>query len=313
MGLRLAFMGTPAFAVPALEALLDAGHDIACVYSQPPRRAGRGKGLKPSPVQHAAQHHGLMVRTPENLKAAADQQAFAALDLDAAVVVAYGLILPRPVLAAPRLGCLNIHASLLPRWRGAAPIQRAIAAGDTETGIAIMAMDAGLDTGPVLLREATPIAADETAGALAERLAAMGARLIVKALDGLAAGTLTPQPQPEAGISYARKIDKAEARLRFDQPAAVVARQIRALNPDPGGFVEINGERIKILAAEVVAGTGAPGEVLAPDFTIACAAGAIRPTWVQRAGKAPMPLRAFLNGFGIAAGQRLDAPCPATN
>lgn len=313
MALRLAFMGTPAFAVPALEALLDTGHDLACVYSQPPRRAGRGKGLKPSPVQQAAARHGLTVRTPETLKAVADQQAFAALDLDAAVVVAYGLILPPAILQAPRLGCLNIHASLLPRWRGAAPIQRAIAGGDAETGISIMAMDAGLDTGPVLLRQATPIATDETAGQLGQRLAAMGARLIVDALAGLAVGTLTPQPQPEAGISYARKIDKAEARLRFDQPATAVARLIRALNPDPGGFVEINGERIKILAADVVAGAGAPGDVLAADFTIACAEGAIRPILVQRAGKAPMPLRAFLNGFSIAAGQRLDAPCPAIN
>lgn len=313
MALRIAFMGTPAFAVPALEALLDAGHDVACVYSQPPRPAGRGKGLRPSPVQQAAEARGLAVRTPLSLKDDAAQAGFRALDLDAAVVVAYGLILPAAVLDAPRLGCLNIHASLLPRWRGAAPIQRAIAAGDSETGIAIMQMDRGLDTGPVLMMEKTAIGADDTAGSLGARLARMGARLIVAALAGLEAGGLAAMPQSGEGATYARKIDKAEARLRFDGGAADTERLIRALNPDPGAFVDVGGERIKILLADIIAASGAPGQILDERFTIACRDGAVRPRLVQRAGKAPMPLEAFLNGFRVPVGLQVGAPCRAIN
>lgn len=304
-------MGTPAFAVPAFEAVLDAGHSVACVYSQPPRPAGRGNNVKPSPVHQAAAARGLVVRTPASLKDAAAQADFRALNLDVAVVVAYGLILPAAILAMPRLGCVNIHASLLPRWRGAAPIQRAIAAGDRETGIAIMQMDQGLDTGAVLLMEKTPIAADDTAASLGERLAQIGARLIVTALAGLQAGCLAATPQADDGVTYARKIDKAEARLRFDGEAAETERLIRALNPDPGSFVELGGERIKILLADVVPGAGAPGAILDAQFTIACRQGAIRPRLVQRAGKAPMPLAAFLNGFRVPVGQRLAAPCRA--
>ena len=248
--LRLAFMGTPDFAVPCLDALVAAGHGIAAVYTQPPRQAGRGRKPRPSPVQMAAERHGFEVRTPLSLKDAGEQAAFAALNLDAAVVVAYGLMLPKPVLAAPRLGCLNIHASLLPRWRGAAPIQRAIMAGDPETGVTIMQMDEGLDTGPMLLRESIAIAADETAGTLHDRLAELGARLIVDALEGLAAGRLRATPQPADGAVYAAKLTRADEVIDWRRSADEIARQVRALSPAPGAWFAAKGERIKVLAAQ---------------------------------------------------------------
>ena len=255
--MRVVFMGTPDFSVAALDALVAAGHEIVCVYTQPPRPAGRGKKPRPSPVQARAGALGLPVRHPVSLKDAAAQAEFAALGADVAVVVAYGLILPQPVLDAPRHGCLNIHASLLPRWRGAAPIQRAIMAGDAETGVCIMAMEAGLDTGPVLLRAAEPIRPEDTAAALHDRLARLGARLIVEALAGL--DTLTPAPQPEAGVTYAAKIDKAEARVDWARPAAEIDRQIRGLSPFPGAWCEAGSERLKLLDARLAEGAGRAG------------------------------------------------------
>ena len=297
--MRLAFMGTPAFAVPALAALVAAGHDVAAVYTQPPRPAARGKAVMRSAVHDHAAALGLSVRTPVNFKADTDRAAFAALDLDVAVVAAYGLILPVAILAAPRRGCLNIHASLLPRWRGAAPIQRAILAGDEATGVTIMAMERGLDTGPMLLAEAAPIDG-KTAGELTVELAALGARLIVDALARL--DDLPPVAQPDAGVTYAAKIDKAEARLDLTQPAVAVERAVRAFNPGPGAFVEVGGERLKFLAAEVVTDTGPPETVLDRALTIACGEGAIRPTLVQRAGKPAMATAALLNGWPIAPG-----------
>lgn len=301
--MRIVFMGTPDFAVPTLDALADAGHDIAAVYTQPPRPGGRrGRALTPSPVHHRAAARGIAVRTPARLRAAEDQAAFAALDADVAVVAAYGLILPPPVLAAPRLGCLNVHASLLPRWRGAAPIQRAILAGDTETGVAIMQMEAGLDTGPVRLTGRTPIG-DKDAGALTAELAAMGARLMVRVLADIAA--FPPAPQPDAGVTYAAKIAKDEARLDFTLPAAAVLRQVRAFAPAPGAFFELAGERIKLLDAAMVAGSGAAGTVIDDMLTIACGEGAIRPLRVQRAGRGAMDAGELLRGFPIPAGTRL--------
>ncbi len=298
--MRIAFMGTPDFAVPALDALAAAGHDIAAVYTQPPRPAKRGQALTRSPVHVRADTLGIEVRTPSNFKADDDRAAFAALDLDVAVVAAYGQILPVPVLDAPRRGCINSHASLLPRWRGAAPIQRAILAGDAETGITIMQMERGLDTGPMWLAEATPIAA-KTAGELTAELGAMGARLIVEFLarDGLAA---TPQP---TGETYAHKLDKAEARLDFTQAAEAVERAVRAFNPVPGAFAEVRGERLKILAAEVTGGTGRPGTLLDDRLTIACSDGAVRATLVQRAGKPAMAAADLLRGWPLPAGTRL--------
>jgi methionyl-tRNA formyltransferase len=306
--LRLAFMGTPDFAVPALDALLAAGHEVAAVYSQPPRQAGRGKKLRPSPVQQAAERHGLEVRTPPSLKSAEEPAAFAALKLDAAVVVAYGLILPKPVLSAPRLGCLNIHASLLPRWRGAAPIQRAIMAGDHETGVTIMQMDAGLDTGPMLLSEPIPIADDETAGTLHDRLAALGARLIVTALDGLAAGKLRATPQPTEGAVYAAKLTRADEIIDWRKSAADIARQARALSPTPGAWFMAKGERIKLLATRLVEESGEPGAVLDDQLTIACGGGALRPLQLQRAGRGPMAAADFLRGFPLPKGVQLALP-----
>ena len=297
--MRLAFMGTPAFAVPALDALAAAGHDIAAVYTQPPRPAARGKAVQRSAVHLRADALGLPVRTPVNFRGEDDCAAFAALDLDVAVVAAYGLILPPAILAAPRRGCLNIHASLLPRWRGAAPIQRAILAGDAETGVTIMGMERGLDTGPMLLREATPVGR-KTAGELTAELGAIGARLIVETLAGLAA--LTPVVQPADGMTYAAKVDKAEARLDLSRAAIEVERAIRAFNPAPGAFVEVGGERLKLLAAEMVDAGGSPGSVLDDQLTIACGNGAIRPTIVQRAGKPAMPTAALLRGWPIKPG-----------
>ncbi|MEI4485151.1 methionyl-tRNA formyltransferase [Frigidibacter sp. MR17.14] len=298
--MRVVFMGTPEFSVPVLEALA-AAHEVICVYSQPPRPAGRGKKDRPSPVQAKAEALGLPVRHPVSLKGAEAQADFAALDADVAVVVAYGLILPRAVLDAPRHGCVNIHASLLPRWRGAAPIHRAIMAGDAQTGICIMQMEAGLDTGPVLMREALEIGAEETTGDLHDRLSGLGARMILDALAGLPG--LVPEVQPEAGVTYAAKIDKAEARIDWARPAVEVDRQIRGLSPFPGAWCEIAGERVKILRSRLGAGQGAPGAT-GPGFTVACGAGAIEVLEAQREGKRPMPAAEVLRGLTLPA--RLD-------
>lgn len=299
--MRIAFMGTPDFAVPTLDALAVAGHEIVAVYCQPPRPAGRGKALSPSPVQKRAEALGLEVRYPVSLRDEQAQADFAGLDLDAAVVAAYGLILPQPILDAPRLGCLNVHGSLLPRWRGAAPVQRAILAGDVETGVTIMQMERGLDTGPMLAILRTPIGS-KTAGELTDELARSGAALMVDVLDKIEA--YPPVVQPEDGVTYAAKIDKAEARLDFTRSAAEVERQVRAFNPAPGAWFEQDGERIRILACSIVenAPAGAFGEVLDDRLTIACGGGAIRPIRVQRAGKAAMATAELLRGFDIAAG-----------
>ncbi len=295
-------MGTPDFAVPTLAALVAAGHDVLACYTQPPRPAGRGKQLQPSPVQRAAEAMGIAVRHPASLKGETEQAEFAALAADIAVVAAYGLILPRGVLAAPRHGCLNVHASLLPRWRGAAPIQRAILAGDAATGVTVMQMEAGLDTGPMLLAEATAVAR-KTAGELTGELAECGARLMVVVLADLAA--YPPVAQPEEGVTHAAKIDKAEARLDFARCAGEVERQIRAFAPSPGAFFELDGERYRVLAADVVAGEGMPGMTLDDGLAIACDPGAIRPILVQRAGRPAMDTAALLRGRAIPAGTRL--------
>jgi methionyl-tRNA formyltransferase len=301
--MRVIFMGTPEFSVPVLDALVAAGHEIAAVYCQPPRPAGRGKRDRPSPVQARAESLGLPVRHPESLKGAEAQAEIAALEADVAVVVAYGLILPRAVLDAPAHGCLNIHASLLPRWRGAAPIQRAIMAGDAETGICIMRMEAGLDTGPVLLREATPIGAEDTAGSLHDRLSEMGARLVTEALARL--DTLAPRPQPEIGVTYAAKIEKAEARIDWQRPATEVDRSIRGLSPFPGAWCLAGDERVKILGSVLAEGQGAPGEVLDDRLTVACGSGAIRLTRLQRAGRGSQGTAEFLRGMALPPGTRL--------
>lgn len=300
--MRIIFMGTPDFAVPTLNALVAAGHDVVAAYSQPPRRAGRGKALSPSPVQRRAEALGIAVRTPVSLKDAAVQAEFAALNADVAVVAAYGLLLPRAVLDAPRLGCLNVHGSLLPRWRGAAPVQRAILAGDAETGVGIMQMETGLDTGPVRLEGRTAIDA-KTTGALIDELAAMGARLMVTVLADPDAHP--PVPQTDDGVTHAPKIDKAEARLDFARSAVDVERLVRAFAPAPGAFFEHAGERVRILAGEIVDGVGAPGEVLDDALTIACGGSAIRPVLVQRAGRGVMTAGDLLRGFAIPAGTRL--------
>lgn len=301
--MRIVFMGTPDFAVPALIALAEAGHEIVAAYSQPPRPAGRGKQLQPSPVQREAEARGIPVRHPLSLKGADDQAEFAALNADIAIVAAYGLILPQAVLDAPRHGCLNIHASLLPRWRGAAPIQRAILAGDEDTGICIMRMEAGLDTGPVLARATTPVDR-KTAGDLTDELAQTGGQLMVKVLADLAA--FAEAPQPDDGVTYAKKIDKAESRLDFSQGAAGVERQIRAFAPAPGAFFELEGERYRILAADVVAEGGAAGVTLDDRLTIGCGADAIRPLRIQRAGKPAMETDALLRGRSVPAGTVLS-------
>ncbi len=306
MTLRIVFMGTPDFAVVGLKALIAAGHDIVCVYTQPPRRAGRGQGERPSPVDAFGSDKGIQVRTPVSLKTAEEQAAFGALDLDVAVVAAYGLILPKTMLATPRHGCLNIHASLLPRWRGAAPIERAILAGDNETGVTIMRMDEGLDTGPMLMRKSVTIAPAATAGELHDALAALGARMIVEALAQLEAGTLTETAQLQDGATYAAKIDKAETRLDWTRPAVELERMVRAFAPVPGAWFELYGERIRILAAEITGGEGKPGAVLDKRLTIACGVGAIRLTRLQRAGKAAMDAGAFLRGKPIQPGTMLS-------
>ncbi len=292
--MRVIFMGTPEFSVPALEALA-ARHEVVCVYSQPPRPAGRGKELRASPVQARAEALGLPVRHPVSLKTPEAQAGFTDLAADVAVVVAYGLILPQPVLDAPRLGCLNIHASLLPRWRGAAPIHRAILAGDVETGVCIMQMEAGLDTGPVLARCATPIGAEETTAELHDRLSALGTTMIVEVLDQL---PLPAEPQAALGVTYAAKIDKAEARLDFTRPAVEVDRQIRGLSPFPGAWILVAGERVKLLRSRLAQGSGAPGQVLG-GFTIACGSGAVEVLEAQREGKRPMPAAEVLKGLSL--------------
>ncbi len=294
--MRLVFMGTPEFSVPALEALVEAGHEVAAVYCQPPRPAGRGKKARPSPVQARARVLGLEVRHPESLRGAAEQAEFAALEAEVAVVVAYGLILPKEILQAPARGCLNIHASLLPRWRGAAPIHRAVMAGDAETGVCVMQMDEGLDTGPVLLCEATPIGPEETTGDLHERLSEMGARLITRALERL--DRLKPVPQPQEGVTYAAKIDKAEARIDWSLPAAEVDRKIRGLSPFPGAWCEVAGERVKLLRSRLAEGRGEPGQVLG-GFTVACGEGAVEVLEAQRPGRRAMGADELLRGLEL--------------
>ncbi|MEQ8283483.1 MAG: methionyl-tRNA formyltransferase [Parvibaculum sp.] len=309
--LRLAFMGTPDFSVPVLAEILAAGHEVVAVYSQPPRKAGRGMAEQLSPVHRFAEEHGIPVFTPASLKGEAEQRAFAALDLDVAVVVAYGLLLPKPVLDAPRLGCLNLHASLLPRWRGAAPIQRAIMAGDAETGVMVMRMEEGLDTGPVLLAERVAIAANDTAGTLHDRLSHIGASAMVRALAALSRGALEAKPQPEAGVTYAKKIGKAEARIDWSRPAAEIDRHIRGLTPSPGAFFEIargaENIRVKILRARPVEKAGTPGEVLSTgdSILVACGQGALEIIELQRAGKSAVGAREFLRGFQLAPGESL--------
>jgi len=301
--MRVVFMGTPEFSVAALDALYGAGHEIVCVYSQPPRPAGRGKKDRPGPVQARAEALGLPVRHPVSLRDVAVQAEFSALNADIAVVVAYGLILPQPILDAPLHGCLNIHASLLPRWRGAAPIHRAIMAGDTRTGVCIMQMDAGLDTGPVLSRAPTPIGKAETTADLHDRLAAIGADLIVKTLAQLP--DLTPVMQPEDGVTYARKIDKAEAAIDWARDAVETDRQIRGLSPFPGAWFVQDGVRIKVLGSALATGRGAPGEVLDDGLTVACGKGAVRLTRLQRAGKGAQDGDVFLRGNPIPRGTQL--------
>lgn len=301
--MRLIYMGTPQFAVPALHALHAAAHEIAAVYTQPPRAAHRGKAETPSPVHRAAAALGLEVRTPASLRDKATQADFAALAPEIAVIAAYGLILPRPVLDAPLRGCINLHASLLPRWRGAAPVQRAILAGDTETGLTLMQMEPGLDTGPMLMAERTPVGS-KTAGALTEELASMGAAMIVQALADPAA--LKQVAQDEALACYAAKIDKAESRLDFTRPAIVLERAVRAFNPQPGAWFEVGAERIRVLAAEVIPANGAPGTVLDDRLTIACGDGALRPLLVQRAGRSALPVADMLRGLPVPAGTRLS-------
>lgn len=297
--MRVIFMGTPDFSVPALQAIA-AAHDIVAVYSQPPREAGRGQKPRPGPVHRAAETLGIEIRTPLTLRNTQAQADFAALNADVAVVVAYGLILPQPLLDAPRLGCLNIHASLLPRWRGAAPIHRAIMAGDTETGVAIMQMEAGLDTGPVLAEQRTTIADTETTADLHDRLAEMGAALIADVLSRL---PLPATQQPEEGVTYAAKINKAEARIDWSRPAIDVDRQIRGLSPFPGAWCEVAGERVKLLRSQLAEGNASPGTVVA-DFTIACGEGAVRILRAQRSGKKPMDSDDLLHGWQLP--ERID-------
>ncbi|MCI5039994.1 MAG: methionyl-tRNA formyltransferase [Donghicola eburneus] len=303
--MKVVFMGTPDFSVPVLDALVEAGHEVVCVYCQPPRPAGRGKKDRPTPVHARAEALGLPVRHPVSLKGEAEQAEFAALGADVAVVVAYGLILPQAILDAPAKGCLNIHASLLPRWRGAAPIHRAIMSGDAATGICIMQMEAGLDTGPVLLRKETPIGETETTDQLHNRLSTMGADCIVEALSALE--TLTPEVQPEEGVTYASKIDKAEAAVDWAKPAIEISRQIRGLATFPGAWTTHKGERIKLLGAELAEGQGDAGTVIGPALTVACAEGAVRITKAQRAGKGAQDIDTFLRGWPIETGEKLGS------
>ena len=310
--LKLAFMGSPDFATPVLASLIDAGHEIACVYAQPPRPAGRGHKERPAPVHAYAAEIGIDVRTPANFKNLDDIQAFLDLELDAAVVVAYGLILPPALLSAPRLGCINVHASLLPRWRGAAPIQRAILADDEKTGVSIMAMDEGLDTGAVYAVEDVLIGAETTATTLHDELSALGAKMMPTVLADIDAGTLEARPQSVEGVIYANKLSRDESRIDWRAPAAQIERAVRALNPWPGVWFEYSGTdgpaRIKVLDGNVVADApaGSPGTVVAEPLVIACAADAFCVERLQRPGKGPMEAEPFLRGFPIAPGRRLD-------
>ena len=301
--MRIIFMGSPDFAVPTLDALVEAGHEVVAAYTQPPRPAGRGKGERPTAVDERAGELGIEVRSPKSLRGEAEQEAFAELEADVAVVAAYGLILPQPILDAPLLGCLNVHASLLPRWRGAAPVQRAIMAGDESTGVTIMQMDAGLDTGPMLLKRAVEIE-DKNAAQLTEELGNLGASMMVEVLADLPA--FDPIPQPEDGTTYAPKIRKEEARIDWSRSSAELVRQVQGLAPFPGAWFEHQGERLKLLAAKVAHGHGAPGEVIDGQLTIACGNGALRPTHLQRAGRAPMSLQELLRGFAIPDGTILS-------
>lgn len=301
--MRLVFMGTPDFAATTLEALIGAGHEIACVYSQPPRPAGRGMAERPSPVHALALKHGIEVRTPKSLKDGAEQERFRSLGADAAVVVAYGLLLPKPILDAPKYGCFNVHASLLPRWRGAAPIQRAIMAGDAESGISIMRMDEGLDTGPVCLERRVAITETMTAGELHDMLAKEGAAAIAETLAGW---PLPLVPQPEAGITYARKIDKAEAKLDFGKPAPEVKNHIHGLSPFPGAWFQLKGQRIKVLRCKATDALGTPGTFLDDRLTIACGEGAIQLLSLQREGKGTLDAETFLRGFPVNAGMKVE-------
>ncbi len=309
MPLRLVFMGTPQFSVPTLEAVVAAGHQVVAAYSQPPRPAGRGMAETKSPVQVCAESLGIAVSTPKSLKSEAELAAFAALGADAAVVVAYGLLLPQAILDCPQHGCYNLHASALPRWRGAAPIQRAIMAGDAATAAIVMRMEAGLDTGPMCLSAPVAIGPDMTAGELHDALSISGARLMVQALADLEAGRLNPVPQPAHGVTYAAKIDKAEARIDFTRGSADVHNAIRGLSPFPGAWFEVSVggklERIKALRSVQAEGHGPPGTVLDGALTVACGTGAVRFTHVQRAGKKPQPVEELLRGFALPAGTRL--------
>jgi methionyl-tRNA formyltransferase len=304
-------MGTPDFAVPTLAELIAQGHDIAAVYSQPPRPKGRGMVLEPGPVHKFAESAKLPVRTPLSLKGASEQEEFAALELDAAIVVAYGLLLPKPILEAPMLGCFNLHGSLLPRWRGAAPIQRAVMAGDAETGVMVMRMDEGLDTGPVLMAERVRIGR-KTSGELASELSRLGADLMVRTLGALERGGVAPQPQPGEGVTYAKKILKDEARIDWSKSVTEIDCHIRGLSPFPGAFTEAHGERLKILYAEPVsvgsltaASGGGPGTLLDDELTVACGDGALRLIKVQRAGKSTMSAAELLKGFALPRGTQL--------
>jgi methionyl-tRNA formyltransferase len=297
--MRLVFMGTPAFAVPTLHALHETGHAIAAAYTQPPRPSGRGKQLQTSPVQQAAEALGIEVRHPATLRDLEPQADFLALEPEVVVVVAYGLILPQPILAGPPKGCLNVHASLLPRWRGAAPIQRSILAGDHVTGVTIMRMEAGLDTGPMLATARVPVE-DKTSGELHAELAEIGAQLMVETLAQL--DELRPEPQPELGATYAPKIDKAETRIDWSKSAELIEREARAFAPFPGAWFELGGERIKLLKARTIGVNGAEGTVLDDEFTIACGDAAIRPLTLQRAGKPAMSAEEFLRGRPVPVG-----------
>ena len=296
--MRLIFMGSPDFAVPSLNALVEAGHDVIAVYSQPPRPAGRGKGERKTAVHQRADELGIAVRTPRTLRDDDEQSEFRGLDADLAVVAAYGLILPKAILEAPKAGCINVHASLLPRWRGAAPIQRAILAGDEISGVTLMRMDEGLDTGPMLARETLDIR-DKNAGQVTENMASLGARMLVEWLDA----PTPPEPQPIAGATYAKKIDKAETRIDWAKSAVEIERQVRAFAPSPGAWFEANDERIKLLKVSLGAdASGQPGEVLDDSLNVTAADGYIRPLKVQRAGRAPMTPGDLLRGFAIAPG-----------
>jgi methionyl-tRNA formyltransferase len=314
MSLRVAFMGTPDFAVPTLAEILGQGHEVVAVYTRPPAAAGRGMQLRPSPVQRLAEQFAIPVFTPKSLREEAAAAAFRGLAVDVAVVVAYGLILPKPVLEAPALGCLNLHASLLPRWRGAAPIQRAVMAGDRETGVAVMRMEEGLDTGPIGLVERVPIPPQATAGEMHDRLAVLGADLMARALAALSRANLVFTPQPEAGVTYAGKITNAEARIDWSQPASAVHDHVRGLSPHPGAYFEADlgrrPERVRVLRAAPAEGSGPPGTLLA-EMVVACGEGAIRLIQVQRAGRAPMPAEDFWRGARLETGHQLAPALPA--